>query len=176
VTGTDRERLRGVLIGADAETDIAVVRSTPSFRVIDLGDSDEIEVGQSATAIGSPFGLSHSVTSGVISAIGRSLPGGATAASATSTRSSMSSRPTRLSTPVTPVARSLTGSGLLIGVNTAIYSDTGASGGVGFAVPVNTAIRIADQLIESGSAQHPFLGIVGQDVTPEFAAPREPGR
>ncbi len=59
--------------------------------------------------------------------------------------------------------------GRLIGVNTAIYTETGASGGIGFAIPVNTVIRIAEQLIADGRAEHPFLGIVGQDVTPEFA-------
>ncbi|MBW6469414.1 MAG: trypsin-like peptidase domain-containing protein [Coriobacteriia bacterium] len=169
VTGTDRERRRGELIGADAETDIAVVKIAASLPLIEIGDSDEIEVGQSATAIGSPFGLSHSVTSGVISAIGRSLPGG------TGSQRNVYPLVDVIQTDAAINPGNSGGAlvdrvGQLIGVNTAIYSDTGASGGIGFAVPVNTAIRVADQLIESGTAQHPFLGIVGQDVTPEFAA------
>ncbi|MBE0416346.1 MAG: trypsin-like peptidase domain-containing protein [Coriobacteriia bacterium] len=169
VTGTNRERRRGELIGADAETDIAVVKIDATLPLIELGDSDEIEVGQSATAIGSPFGLSHSVTSGVISAIGRSLPGG------TGRQRNVYPLVDVIQTDAAVNPGNSGGAlvdrvGRLIGVNTAIYSDTGASGGIGFAVPVNTAIRIADQLIESGSAQHPFLGIIGQDVTPEFAA------
>jgi S1-C subfamily serine protease len=169
VTGTDRERRRGVLIGADAETDIAVVRVDAELPLIDLGDSDEIEVGQSATAIGSPFGLSHSVTSGVISAIGRSLPGGAGGQRNVYPLVDVIQTDAAIN-PGNSGGALVDRTGLLIGVNTAIYSDTGASGGIGFAVPVNTAIRIADQLIESGTAQHPFLGIIGQDVTPEFAA------
>jgi S1-C subfamily serine protease len=169
VTGTDRERHRGELVGFDAESDIAVVKIDAELPVIEIGDSDELEVGQSATAIGSPFGLSHSVTSGVISAIGRSLPGG------------NSSNPNVY--PLVDVIQTdaainpgnsggalVDRVGKLIGVNTAIYSDTGASGGVGFAVPVNTAVRVAEQLIETGSAQTPFLGIVGQGVTPELVA------
>lgn len=169
VTGTDRERRRGELIGADAETDIAVVKIDATLPLIELGDSDEIEVGQSAIAIGSPFGLSHSVTSGVISAIGRSLPSG------TGSQRNVYPLVDVIQTDAAVNPGNSGGAlvdrvGRLIGVNTAIYSDTGASGGIGFAVPVNTAIRIADQLIESGVAQHPFLGIIGQDVTAEFAA------
>ena len=60
--------------------------------------------------------------------------------------------------------------GKLIGINTAIYSDSGASGGIGFAVPVNTATRVANQLIEGGSITHPFIGVIGQSVTPELAS------
>ncbi|MDT8433734.1 MAG: trypsin-like peptidase domain-containing protein [Anaerosomatales bacterium] len=169
VTGTDRERRRGELIGADAETDIAVVKIAASLPLIEIGDSDEIEVGQSATAIGSPFGLSHSVTSGVISAIGRSLPGGIGSQRNVYPLVDVIQTDAAIN-PGNSGGALVDRVGQLIGVNTAIYSDTGASGGIGFAVPVNTAIRIADQLIDSGIAQHPFLGIIGQDVTPEFAA------
>ena len=169
VTGTDRERHRGELVGFDAESDIAVVKIDADLPVIELGDSDEIEVGQSATAIGSPFGLSHSVTSGVISAIGRSLPGG------NSTNPNVYPLVDVIQTDAAINPGNSGGAlvdrvGKLIGVNTAIYSDTGASGGVGFAVPVNTAVRVAEQLIETGAAQTPFLGIVGQGVTPELVA------
>ncbi|HET6498767.1 MAG TPA: trypsin-like peptidase domain-containing protein, partial [Coriobacteriia bacterium] len=169
VTGTDRERHRAELVGMDVETDIAVVRIDATLPLIDLGDSDDLQVGQSATAIGSPFGLSHSVTSGVISAIGRSLPGGAGGQ--------------RRAYPLVDVIQTdaainpgnsggalVDRVGKLIGVNTAIFSDTGASGGVGFAVPVNTMVRVAEQLIETGAAQTPFLGIIGQDVTPDLVA------
>jgi S1-C subfamily serine protease len=169
VTGTDRERRRGELIGADPETDIAVVKIDAVLPLIELGDSDAIDVGQSATAIGSPFGLSHSVTSGVISAIGRSLPGGGGRQQNVYPLVDVIQTDAAIN-PGNSGGALVDRVGRLIGVNTAIYSDTGASGGIGFAVPVNTAIRIADQLIESGTAQHPFLGIIGQDVTPELAA------
>ena len=169
VTGTDRERYRGELVGFDVESDIAVVKIDAELPVIELGDSDDLEVGQSATAIGSPFGLSHSVTSGVISAIGRSLPGG------NRTNPNVYPLVDVIQTDAAINPGNSGGAlvdrvGRLIGVNTAIYTDTGASGGVGFAVPVNTAVRVAEQLIETGSAQTPFLGIVGQDVTPELVA------
>ena len=167
VTGTDRQRHVAELVGADAETDVAVVLVPAELPLIEIGDSDALEVGQSATAIGSPFGLSHSVTSGVVSAIGRSLT--------TSTGQ-------RGVYPLVDVIQTdaainpgnsggalVDRIGRLIGVNTAIYTETGASGGIGFAIPVNTVIRIAEQLIADGGAEHPFLGIVGQDVTPEFA-------
>ena len=169
VTGIDRERRVAELIGADAETDIAVVKITAALSQIELGDSDAIDVGQSATAIGSPFGLSHSVTSGVISAIGRSLPGGAAGMRSIYPLVDVIQTDAAIN-PGNSGGALVDRAGRLIGVNTAIYSDTGASGGIGFAVPVNTAIRIAEQLIETGEAQHPFLGVVGQDVTPEFAA------
>lgn len=169
VTGIDRERRRGELVGADAETDVAVVRIAATLPLVELGDSDEIEVGQSVTAIGSPFGLSHSVTSGVISAIGRSLPGGAGGRQNVYPLVDVIQTDAAIN-PGNSGGALVDRGGRLVGINTAIYTDTGASGGIGFAVPVNTAIRIAEQLIETGVAEHPFLGVIGQDVTPEFAA------
>lgn len=168
VTGVDRERRKAELVGSDSETDIAVVRVDGELPVIALSDSDELKVGQSATAIGSPFGLSHSVTSGVISAIGRSLPG------TTGSRGNVYPLVDVIQTdaainPGNSGGALVDREGKLIGMNTAIYSDTGQSGGVGFAVPVNTVVRVAEQLIEVGSAQTPFLGIVGQDVTADLA-------
>jgi S1-C subfamily serine protease len=169
VTGTDRERRRAELVGLDVETDIAVVRIDGELPVIKLSDSDELQVGQSATAIGSPFGLSHSVTSGVISAIGRSLPGGIRGQGNVYPLVDVIQTDAAIN-PGNSGGALVDRVGQLIGVNTAIYSDTGSSGGVGFAVPVNTVVRVAEQLIEVGSAQTPFLGIVGQDVTPELSA------
>ena len=169
VTGTDRERHRAELVGMDVETDIAVVKIDVELPVIELGDSDGLQVGQSATAIGSPFGLEHSVTSGVISAIGRSLPGGIGGQRRTNPLVDV----IQTDAPINPGNSGgalVDRVGRLIGVNTAIFSDTGASGGVGFAVPVNTVVRVAEQLIETGAAQTPFLGIIGQDVTAELAA------
>ena len=168
VTGTDRQRRSAELIGLDADTDIAVVKISAQLPLIELGDSDEIEVGQSAVAIGSPFGLSHSVTSGVISAIGRSLPGGAAGQRSVYPLVDVIQTDAAIN-PGNSGGALVDREGRLIGINTAIYSDTGASGGIGFAVPVNTAVRIAEQIIETGRAQHPFLGIVGQNVTPDLA-------
>jgi S1-C subfamily serine protease len=168
VTGVDRERRKAELVGVDAETDIAVVRIDGELPVISLGDSDDLQVGQSATAIGSPFGLSQSVTSGVISAIGRSLPG------STGRKGNVYPLVDVIQTdaainPGNSGGALVDREGKLIGMNTAIYSDSGTSGGIGFAVPVNTVVRVAEQIIESGSAQTPFLGIIGQDVTADVA-------
>ncbi len=167
VTGTDRQRQTAELVGADAETDIAVVRIPGELPVVELGDSDDIRVGQSATAIGSPFGLELSVTSGVISAIGRSLSG-STGRTGVYPLVDVIQTDAAIN-PGNSGGALVDREGRLIGINTAIFTETGASGGIGFAVPVNTAVRIADQLINDGRAQHPFLGIIGQDVTPEFA-------
>lgn len=168
VTDSQQERYAGEVIGADPDTDIAVVRIDSEIPLIELGDSDELNVGQLVVAIGSPYGLSQSVSSGVISAIGRSLPD--------------SFQETQGLYPLVDVIQTdaainpgnsggplVDRAGTLIGISSAIYSESGASDGVGFAIPVNTAVDIAEQLIESGSAQHPFLGIVGRDVTPGIA-------
>ncbi len=167
VTGTDRERLRAELVGLDEESDIAVVRVDAELPLIELSGSEDIVVGQSVTAIGSPFGLSHSVTSGVISAIGRSLPGASTTNPNVYPLVDVIQTDAAIN-PGNSGGALVDRTGKLVGINTAIYTDTGASGGIGFAVPVTTVIRVADQLIESGAAETPFLGIVGQDVTPEL--------
>ncbi len=167
VTGVDGERRRAELIGSDAETDIAVVSVAAELPLVDIGDSDDLLVGQSVTAIGSPFGLSHSVTSGVVSAIGRSLPGPGSQrgvyplVDVIQTDAAIN--------PGNSGGALVDRAGSLVGINTAIFSETGTSGGIGFAVPVNTAVRIADQLISHGRAEHPFLGIIGQDVTLDIA-------
>ncbi len=167
VSGTDRERHEAEVIGADAETDIAVVRVEVSIPTIALGDSDTIEVGQLVTAIGSPFGLSHTVTSGVISAIGRSITTG-TGQRGVYPLVDVIQTDAAIN-PGNSGGALVDREGRLVGINTAIFSETGVSGGIGFAVPANTATRIADQLIETGAAEHPFLGIIGQTVTPPFA-------
>ncbi len=156
------------LIGRDPETDIAVVQVKKRIPTIDLGDSKELLVGQTVVAIGSPFGLEHSVTSGVVSALGRSLPD--------YLGSNDNSYPL-IDVIQTDAAINPGNSGgalvdvrgRLEGINTAIYSESGQSGGIGFAVPVNTARRVADGLIAGGEVKHPFIGVIGQSVTKELA-------
>jgi putative serine protease PepD len=156
------------VIGRDPETDIAVIRIDQDLPVMEAGDSSELVVGQTVVAIGSPFGLEHSVTSGVVSALGRSLPDFAGAPSDAYPLVDVIQTDAAIN-PGNSGGALVDMQGRLVGINTAIYSDTGASGGVGFAVPVNTAVRVADQLIEGGDITHPFLGVIGQTVTPEFA-------
>ncbi len=167
VRGADRERHEATVVGADAETDIAVVRVDVDFPAISIGDSDMLEVGQLVTAIGSPFGLQHTVTSGVVSAIGRAVTTG-TGQRGVYPLVDVIQTDAAIN-PGNSGGALVDREGRLVGINTAIVSETGVSGGIGFAVPVNTAVRIAEALIETGVAEHPFLGIVGQTVTPGFA-------
>lgn len=160
--------LRGKLIGRDAETDIAVVRVDAELSVIGIGDSSKLLVGQTVVAIGSPFRLEHSVTSGVVSALGRSLT------SLSGTQADVYPLVDVIQTDAAINPGNSGGAlvdtrGRLIGINTAIFSESGQSGGIGFAVPANTAIRVANQLIGGKTVTHPFLGIIGQTITPELA-------
>jgi len=170
VTDAERVRHEAVLIGNDPETDIAVVKIEAELPLIEVGDSDTLEVGQLVVAIGSPFGLTQSVSSGVVSAIGRSLP--------QSLNTDNSSAYPLVDVIQTDAAINPGNSGgalvdrlgRLVGINSAIYSESGANDGIGFAIPVVNATRIADQLIKGGTAQHPFLGVVGRDIDAKLAA------
>ncbi len=163
ITGTDRERREATLVGADQETDVAVLRVEGELPLIELGNSAELEVGQLVVAIGSPFGLTHSVSSGVVSAIGRSIT------DSVSNRTGVYPLVDVVQTDAAINPGNSGGAlvdrlGRLIGINTAIFTDSGANDGIGFAIPVANAVRIADQLIEDGTVEHPFLGIQGQTV------------
>lgn len=167
ITDPSGERHEGELIGGDAETDIAVVKVAAEIPVIKAGDSEDLVVGQSVIAIGSPFGLQHSVTSGVVSALHRSL-----------VDSSGSDNVYPLVDVIQTDAAINPGNsggalvdrrGALIGIPSAIYSSSGANDGIGFAVPVKSALRVAEALIETGSVEHPFLGISGRTVNAQLA-------
>ena len=167
VTDSSGERHDGELIGGDADSDIAVVLVSDAIPTIKIGTSDGLIVGQLAIAIGSPFGLEHSVTSGVISALHRPLTdfGGDAGEypfiDAIQTDASIN--------PGNSGGALVDRAGRLIGIPSAIYSDTGVADGVGLAIPVDRATRAADELIEKGRVDTPFLGIVGQTVVPDLA-------
>lgn len=152
------------LVGLDPETDIAVLLVPEDIPTIEVADSGDLTVGQTVVAIGSPFGLEHSVTSGVISALGRSITA---AGDIDSTNPLVDVIQTDAAiNPGNSGGALVDRQGRLVGINTAIYSESGANDGIGFAVPVNTAIRVAGELIEGGGARLPFLGVVGQSITP----------
>jgi S1-C subfamily serine protease len=157
------------VVGRDPDNDIAVVKIAEKLPTIALGDSKNLVVGQTVVAIGSPFGLEHSVTSGVVSAMGRSLPDFVDEASGSYPLVDVIQTDAAIN-PGNSGGALVDRTGRLIGINTAIYSDSGASGGIGFAVPVNKAIDVAEQLIANGSVTHPFIGLIGITVTPELAA------
>jgi S1-C subfamily serine protease len=161
---------KGTVVGRDADNDVAVVKISGELPLIKLGSSKNLVVGQTVVAIGSPYGLEHSVTSGVISALDRSLsdvgggggPQGQQLVDTIQTDAAIN--------PGNSGGALVDREGKLVGINTAIYSTTGSGGaGIGFAVPVDTAIRVADQLINGGKVTHPFIGLVGASITPLLA-------
>lgn len=169
VTPPGGDRVQATLVGSDPDTDIAVVKVPVKVPTVQLGLSEKLVAGQLLVAIGSPFGLQHSVSSGVVSGLHRSLPG-----SYGDTDPGVYPLVDVIQTDAAINPGNSGGAlvdrrGLLVGVNSAIYSDSGSNAGIGFAIPVKTAVRIADELIANGAASHPFLGVVGQTVDEAFA-------
>lgn len=170
VTPASGEQITARLVGTDPETDIAVIEVPITLPLLKMGDSETLAPGQTVVAIGSPFGLQHSVSSGVVSAIHRSLPSG-TADSSGGTYPLVDVIQTDAAiNPGNSGGALVDRQGRLVGINSAIYTDTGNSAGVGFAVPSKTATRIADELIAGGQVTHAFLGIEGSTVTSEEAS------
>jgi putative serine protease PepD len=152
------------LVGGDPDTDLAVIKLIEKpkepLTVIALADSDKLEVGQKVLAIGNPFGLDRTLTTGVISGLQRPIRArnGRPIEGAIQTDASIN--PGNSGGPL------LDSQGRMIGINSQILSPSGASAGVGFAVPVNIAKRIVPQLLKSGEVRRPKLGIGTRDVAP----------
>jgi S1-C subfamily serine protease len=172
VTFLDGTIYRARVIGTEPFTDLAVlyVQNVPKDKLapLPLGNSSMLQVGEQVAAIGNPFGLSGSMSEGIISGLGRRLP----APNPFST--SQYSIPDMIQTDA-PINPGNSGGPLLnmkaevIGINSAIYSKTGEFSGIGFAIPSTTIIRTIPLLITNGSFVHPWLGISGKDMTPEIA-------
>jgi S1-C subfamily serine protease len=170
VTFLDGTVYRATLMGSDPYTDLAVlyVKDVPPEKLVPLplADSTIVRVGEQVAAIGNPFGLSGSMTAGIISGVGRLIP---------NDLAGQFSIPDVIQTdaPVNPGNSGgplLNMRGEVIGINSAIYSTTGQSAGVGFAIPSNTMTKVVPSLITNGSFQHPWLGVSGTDMTPGIAA------
>jgi 2-alkenal reductase len=154
------------VIGTDPDSDLAVIQvnvSSNLLRPVELGDSDALRVGQRAIAIGNPFGFEQTMTSGIVSALGRVVR-----------QESGFSLPRLIQTdaainPGNSGGPLLDSRGRVIGVNTLIFSRSGSNSGVGFAVPVNTVRRVVPSLIATGRYADPWLGITGMSVTPLLA-------
>ena len=161
------EELEAEVVGADAETDLAVlkVKSDKKIPYVAFAEDVNLRVGDWVVAVGNPFGLSGTVTSGIVSAIGRNTP-----------ELSQSIPLTDFIQIDAPINRGNSGGptfdlkGRVVGVNTAIYSRTGGSVGIGFAIPARVAKRTIDQLIANGSVSRGWLGVSLQEVTTELAA------
>jgi serine protease Do len=162
VTLYDNSVLDGRVVGSDPKTDIAVVKiASQGLRTIPWGDSDGLQVGEFVLAIGSPYGLSHTVTMGIISAVGRADVGVADYEDFIQTDAAIN--PGNSGGPLVDTR------GDLIGINTAIFSRSGGYQGIGFAVPSNMARLIIEQLIKEGKVVRGWLGVTIQELTPEIS-------
>ena len=161
----DKSRWPARLVGRDPESDLAVIKiEAPPQRLATLpfGDSDRVKVGQKVIAIGNPFGLEHTLTTGVVSAIRRRLR----------IQEVELERVIQTDAAINPGNSGgplLDSQGRLIGINTAIFSPSGASAGIGFAIPANTARRVARELIARGYVARPWLGVGRVSVYPDLA-------
>ncbi len=167
VTFLDGSQYNAEIIGEDKFTDLAVIKVSEKPRLLhplQIGDSSRLQVGEQVAAIGNPFGLSGSMTSGIVSQIGRLLP----------TQDTGFSIPDVIQTdaainPGNSGGPLLNMKGHVVGINTAIQSVTGINVGVGFAIPSNTVLKIVPILIEEGEYNHPWIGITGKDIDPDLA-------
>jgi serine protease DegQ len=162
VTLKDRRTYPARLVGTDPETDIALLQlDAPDLTAVPLGDSEGLQVGDVVIAIGNPFGLGQTVTSGIVSALGRSGLGIEGYEDFIQTDASIN--------PGNSGGALVSSRGELVGINTAILGPTGSNIGIGFAVPVNMARAVMSQLIEHGEVRRGRLGITIQDLTPALA-------
>ncbi|NOT56122.1 MAG: PDZ domain-containing protein, partial [Deltaproteobacteria bacterium] len=158
----DDRKLTARLVGADSDSDLAVLKvdEAKSLPHLPLGTSDDLLIGETVIAIGNPFGLSHTVTTGVVSALNRSLnTGERTYYDFIQTDASIN--PGNSGGPLLNIK------GELIGINSAIY---GKAQGIGFAIPISRAKRIVEELISHGAVESPWIGIATQTLTPELAS------
>ncbi|MBF0626843.1 MAG: Do family serine endopeptidase [Magnetococcales bacterium] len=164
VTLRDGSSLQAKLVGVDKETDVAVIQvPAKGLQAVPLGDSDALRVGDFVVAMGNPFGLGQTVTSGIVSALGRKGLGIKGFEDFIQTDASIN--PGNSGGALVDLA------GKLVGINTAILSPGGGKGnvGIGFAIPINMARQVMTQLVEHGEVRRGLLGAQAQDLTPELA-------
>ncbi|HKO40038.1 MAG TPA: trypsin-like peptidase domain-containing protein [Nitrososphaeraceae archaeon] len=178
VTFSDGNSYQAKLIGHDPYSDLAVLKLSDPIDIIlspiPLGNSSSLRVGDTVAAIGNPFGLSGSLTVGVVSGLGRLLPSTDDSNSPFSQFAMNFNIPDIIQTdaainPGNSGGPLLNLKGEVIGINSAIYSNTGVNAGIGFAVPSNTVKKVVQSIISSGKYLHPYLGVVGMDITPQLA-------
>jgi S1-C subfamily serine protease len=159
VRTADGRTFQGTVLGRDEQVDTAIVRiNATNLPAAPLGDSDRLEVGQTAVAIGNPLGLERTVTSGVVSAVNRDPRGIGVATGLIQTDAAIN--PGNSGGPL------LDSSGRVIGINTAMLAGTT---GLGFAIPINVATDVMQQILATGRVRRAFLGIDFRDITPEIA-------
>ena len=166
VTFLDGRSYNAEIIGTDEYTDLAVIKVNVDLKLLHplpLGDSSNLKVGEQIAAIGNPFGLSGSMTSGIVSQLGRLLPSGSGYSIPDVIQTDAAINPGNSGGPL------LNMRGEVVGMNTAIQSTTGEFTGVGFAIPSKTIVKIVPTLIEKGEYKHPWIGISGRDIDPDLA-------
>jgi len=162
VAVNDGRKLKAKVIGADPESDLAVLKvNADKLPAIVFGQMDSIRVGDVVLAIGNPFGVGQTVTMGIVSALGRSHLGINTFENFIQTDAAIN--------PGNSGGALVDAQGNLIGINTAIYSRSGGSLGIGFAIPVSTAKSIMEQIIQTGTVTRGWIGVEAQEITPELA-------
>ncbi len=164
--GTDQTRYKAKMIGADSRNDIALIQidlAGHKLTPLTLGDSKNLMVGQRVLAIGNPFGFQSTLTTGVVSSLGRTVQTGENTYIDEAIQTDAAINRGNSGGPL------LNSHGEVIGINSAIYSPTETSAGIGFAIPVNTARRVADDLIANGRVRRATLGAEGTPLWPELA-------
>jgi serine protease Do len=158
----DKREFTGKVVGSDSKSDIAVVKiSAKELPTIGWGDSDKLEVGEYALAIGNPFGLNSTITLGIVSAVGRANMGIEQYENFIQTDAAIN--------PGNSGGALVNTRGELIGINTAIFSRSGGNMGIGFAIPSNMAKSVMDSLVKHGKVVRGYLGVSIQDVSPKIA-------
>jgi len=158
----DRRSFKARVIGIDSKTDIAIIKiDANDLPVIAWGDSDKLQVGEFVLAIGNPFLLSHTVTMGIVSAVGRADVGISAYENFIQTDAAIN--PGNSGGPLVNIR------GELVGINSAIFSKTGGYQGIGFAAPSNMVKLVMDQLISSGKVTRGWIGVTIQELTPELS-------
>lgn len=159
---SDKREFKGKVIGTDPKTDLAVIKiDSNHLPVIRLGDSDKLKVGETVIAVGNPFGLNQTVTSGIVSATGRANVGIADYEDFIQTDAPIN--------PGNSGGALVNVKGELVGINTAIFSTSGGYQGIGFAIPSSMARAVMDNLIKKGKVIRGWLGVSIQPVTPDLA-------
>ena len=158
---SDRREYKAKVLGTDSVTDIAVLRiDAKNLPTVRLGDAQQLQVGDPVLAIGSPFGFEQTATQGIVSAKGRSLPGDA---AVPFIQTDAAVNPGNSGGPL------FDGSGAVVGINAQIYSQSGGYQGLSFAIPINVALKVKDQIVATGKAQHARLGVTIQDLNQSLA-------
>ena len=150
------------LVGTDPDSDVAVLKiSLDKLPVVTFGNTDQLQVGDAVLAIGNPFGVGQTVTAGIVSALGRNQLGINTFENFIQTDAAIN--------PGNSGGALVDAAGNLVGINTAIFSKSGGSLGIGFAIPANTARMVMESLVRDGSVARGWIGVEPRDLTPEMA-------